>query len=345
MATHKYPSYQSYRGRMPGWKKWLVGILLLILVLAGAFLIFQPKLVVDASGGHWQNWLYREEEKTPSAAEPGSNADVEDGADAEDMDDFIIDIQEPAVKALHGRMLSAANPDFSALAEGERGVFTVKETNGTVVFGTAQDAAAAALQEQIAGRDAVAEISCFADSKKALSDWHLAVLSVSGKSWRDPNNKAWLDPYNENVTAYLTGIVNDCVSLGFTEIVLKDVQFPTDGRVDRVKYYNGQADTAESRAAAIEAFLRKAKETAGEDVKVSIVLPASLLNTGAEETAGWNLSAIAQIVDRIYMDAETQEEADQLRAAVGALRTDVDAAAFFVAQVPQAITGGSYVVG
>lgn len=325
MATK---GYQSYRGRMPGWKKLLIGILVVILLLAGAFLLFQPKLVVDSSGGHWQGWLNREEQNL--------SADGEDAGEDEE-DDFIIDIQEPEEKALHGRFLSIQD-DFSALAEGERPVVTMKAANGA-----AQSADAEMVREKIVSRDAVAKVSCFADTKKADSDRSMAVMSVSGYAWRDPDGNAWLDPYDEAAADYLIGIVQDCAALGFTEIVLEDVQFPTYGIVNRVTY-GEQADTAATRAAAIEAFLQKVKAAAGNEVQISIALPAALVESGVNETAGWDLSAIAQIVDRIYMEAEDQSEADRLRVAVGALREDVSAEKFFVAQVHQIITGGSYVI-
>ena len=51
MATK---GYQSYHGRMPGWKKLLIGILLLILIAAVGFLFLQNYQVFDQDGAHFR---------------------------------------------------------------------------------------------------------------------------------------------------------------------------------------------------------------------------------------------------------------------------------------------------
>lgn len=336
MATN---GYQSYRGRTPGWKKGLILILIVILICAIAFLVVQRNQVFDANGSHIK-LPFGEKNEPPMS----DSVDEEPGDD-----DLIIDIQqpEPQTAELHGRSFDAAvlqNETFSALQEGERPVLTMKAANGTVLYGSLNDSAAAMVREKIANRSAVARISCFADTRKADGNNALAVMSVSGRAWRDPNGNAWLDPYNADVTAYLVNIARECAQLGFTEIVLDDVQFPTYGILNRVTY-GDQADTAQTRIAAINAFLDAVNAAlAEEDVTVSIALPASLLETQKDETAGWDLAEIAQRVDRIYMEAADQSAADSARAAVAALYGDADAAACFVAETTAPITGGSYVL-
>lgn len=335
MATK---GYQSYRGRMPGWKKLLILILVIILLCAGAFLVLQPDQIFDADGSRFQLPLVGENDVAPSS-------------DEEELgDDLIIDIQEPAAKIteLYGCAIDAAglqDEDFSALGEGERPVLTVKAANDTVLYGSINDAAADLVREKIAGRDAVARISCFADTQRADADNALAVMSVSGKAWRDPDGNAWLDPYSAAVTAYLVGIVRECADLGFTEIVLDDVQFPNYGRTDRVTYASG-TDTPENRIQAINAFLDAAYTALdGRDVALSVSLPAELITAGSDDVAGWDLAEIVQRVDRVYVSVADQAQADSVRASLAALRTDVDGACFFVAQTSAPVTGGSYVIG
>lgn len=86
-------------------------------------------------------------------------------------------------------------------------------------------------------------------------------------------------------------------------------------------------------------------ELEGTGVTLSIALPSDLLETQTDETAGWDLNAIAQKVDRIYMDAAGQTEADAARTALSALRGDVDGKVFYVAETGEPVTGGSYVIG
>ena len=171
----------------------------------------------------------------------------------------------------------------------------------------------------------------------------MPLMSVSGSTWKDPEGNAWLSPYASDATEYLTAVVKECADLGFEEIVLDDVQFPDYGRTERIVYEPGQ-DSDESRIAAINAFLDAVKTAVGDEVTLSIALPSQLLENTVNGAAGWDLSSIAQRVDRIYMDAADQTAADSARAEVSALRTDVDGTRFFVAETAQPISGGSYVI-
>lgn len=244
-----------------------------------------------------------------------------------------------------GPLDAAALPEetFSALLDGESPVLAMKAANGTLLFGNTEEAAANMVREKIAGQHAVARISCFADTQQAGADTAMALMSVSGSTWKDPEGNAWLSPYASDATEYLTAVVKECADLGFEEIVLDDVQFPDYGRTERIVYEPGQ-DSDESRIAAINAFLDAVKTAVGDEVTLSIALPSQLLENTVNGAVGWDLSSIAQRVDRIYMDAADQTAADSARAAVSALRTDVDGTRFFVAETAQPISGGSYVI-
>ena len=77
---------------------------------------------------------------------------------------------------------------------------------------------------------------------------------------------------------------------------------------------------------------------------LSVSLPAELLETGADDEAGWDLSGIAERVDRIYVDAADQAAADAARAALAAAAPEKDSKVFCVACTAAPITGGSYVI-
>jgi hypothetical protein len=354
MATK---GYQTYRGRMPGWKKFLIALLIIVLCGAVAFIFFQPSQVFDADGVHFQ--LPKVE--LPELPQVGgqqvsaSDGEAEEPSDLEGAgqdEELIIDIQEPEppkLTPLYGRTITTSklqSGDFSALQEGEEAVVVMKAANGWELFAAdAESAEAEAVRQNLTGRSAVAQISCYADTRAADNDNSMAVMSVSGKAWRDPNGNARLDPYNTEVTAYLIEQVQQCVALGFTEIVLDDAQFPNYGRLDRVDYSEG-SDSPQQRIDAINAMLEAVKASLGEDseVKLSILLPSTLLETGRDENAGWDLSAIAQRVDRIYMAAADQAAADSTRATLAALNEEADGESFYVAIVSSPITGGSYIV-
>ena len=68
----------------------------------------------------------------------------------------------------------------------------------------------------------------------------MALMSVSGSTWKDPEGNAWLSPYASDATEYLTAVVKECADLGFEEIVLDDVQFPDYGRTERIDMSRGK---------------------------------------------------------------------------------------------------------
>ena len=248
----------------------------------------------------------------------------------------------PVAQAAFVPAETLAEEDFASLQEGERPVLTMKAANG--VFLAGNDAAADMVREKIAGRDAVARISCFADTQQADEENGMALMSVSGRAWRDPEGNSWLDPYSADAAAYLVDIIRTCADLGFTEIVLDDVQFPNYGRLDRITF-DGGTDTPETRRQAILAFLDTVNEALEDtDVTLSVSLPAELLETGADDEAGWDLSGIAERVDRIYVDAADQAAADAARAALAAAAPEKDSKVFCVACTAAPITGGSYVI-
>ena len=329
--------YQTYHGRTPRWKKVIMILLVIILIAACGVLLLQKYQVFDGNGVH----LALPGKEETSSAEP------EGGEQSQQPGEVIIDEPEQRTAVLRGRSFDAAalqNETFAALQEGERPVLTMKAANGTLLFGSENDAGADLVREKITGRDAVARISCFADTEQANADRTLAVMSVSGKAWRDPAGNAWLNPYNAQVQTYLAEIVRQCADLGFTEIVLDDVQFPNYGRTDRMTF-DGIEDTPENRAAAINAFVDAMRAALGDrQVTLSIALPKELLETGTDDTAGWNLKELAARVDRIYLPAADQTEADSERAAVAALREGVDAEVFFVAETAEPVTGGSNLI-
>lgn len=105
--------------------------------------------------------------------------------------------------------------------------------------------------------------------------------------------------------------------MGFDEILLTDVSFPTEGKLNKIAYPG--AGMQES----IRAFLM-AMDTAlaaYPDVKLSVELPESVITLGQDETAGLVLSEIAPLVDRIYTET-TEGSIPALEAAVEAAGED-----------------------
>lgn len=69
------------------------------------------------------------------------------------------------------------------------------------------------------------------------SEW--GIKSASGELWRDKLGLAWVDPTNKAVWSYNLAIAKEAIALGFDEINLDYVRFPSDGNLKDVVYTNG----------------------------------------------------------------------------------------------------------
>lgn len=76
----------------------------------------------------------------------------------------------------------------------------------------------------------IARIACFRDGFVPLARPDLAVKSAEGKVWKDRAGYAWLDPYAKENWEYLAAIVDYALDLGFPEIQLDYVRFPSEGK-------------------------------------------------------------------------------------------------------------------
>ena len=96
----------------------------------------------------------------------------------------------------------------------------------------------------------------------------MGLKNTGGYIYYDGNDLNWLDPSKPAARQYLCGLAREIADLGFDEILLTDVGYPTTGPLDKIDY-NG-ADRAES----IRTFLEELRSALGEyGVAVSIELP------------------------------------------------------------------------
>jgi len=76
----------------------------------------------------------------------------------------------------------------------------------------------------------IARIACFKDVFVPIVHPELAVQLKGGKLWKDRNGKTWLDPYNKKNWAYIAETVEYALNVGFPEIQLDYVRFPSEGK-------------------------------------------------------------------------------------------------------------------
>ncbi|MEZ0327929.1 MAG: putative glycoside hydrolase, partial [Fimbriimonas sp.] len=76
----------------------------------------------------------------------------------------------------------------------------------------------------------IARVACFRDVfvPKKMPD--RGVQLPDGRTWKDHSGHSWLDPYNKKNWEYIADTVNYALDLGFPEIQLDYVRFPSEGK-------------------------------------------------------------------------------------------------------------------
>lgn len=320
--------YNRYRGRNPLWKKVVALLLILVIILAVAFMVLQDRVVYDDTG-------------TPHLPRPAGQGETS-GSQPVDPGELDITIEEalPEQEPLRAVELTELPPGetdpLAAMPAGEYDAVavTMKDAAGrTYHAAEAQRTAIAALT----GGDCrtIARVSCFLDPKAAKADVEgMGLKNTGGYIFYDGNNTNWLDPGKAAARQYLCGIAKELADLGFDELLLTNMSYPTEGKIDKIDY--GEA----LKPAALADFLREIRETVGEDVTVSIELPAGTILSGSDPVSGIVLADLAPLADRIYAvtDAVTAPALEQ------AVRSDCETTEF-VAEVPSADgIDGSYLL-
>jgi hypothetical protein len=88
----------------------------------------------------------------------------------------------------------------------------------------------------------IGRIVCFEDPVLAERRPDLAIKRRDGSVWRNHAGLGWTNPYDRDVWDYLADLSEAAARLGFDEIQLDYVRFPSDGDVDDV-VYPGRTET------------------------------------------------------------------------------------------------------
>ena len=76
----------------------------------------------------------------------------------------------------------------------------------------------------------IARIACFRDIKVPKKFPGRAVQLANGHVWSDRSGHTWLDPYNKDNWDYVLATVDYALRIGFPEIQLDYVRFPSEGK-------------------------------------------------------------------------------------------------------------------
>ncbi len=200
-------------------------------------------------------------------------------------------------------------------------VFRTKDTLGKVRYSSAV-AVPEAVEETAASREllgrlcaqedvyTVASITCFLDPVYAFANMEAAgICQKSGYIWYDANMQHWMDPEKEGARQYLIALALECAQLGFDELMLDALCYPTEGKLYKIDYSKNTMD----KTAALVLFLtelERALEPYG--VRISLRLEETVVRGLAENTAdsGLDVLQILPLVDAVYA---ATTEADVVR--------------------------------
>lgn len=318
--------YQSYRGRQPAGLRLLIVLLVLILVVACGFLFAQRYIVYTEDGGMYLDLPFmRLDLPTPP---PPAEPDPPPQAEPELPDvELVIDEPEPPPEEppepvdVYGERrlleLPALPADAAALqgmlsAAGANGfLFQVRDDTGLVKYtstaawpkAVAKDAAdAGTLSALCAGGDAVAaaRFNCLHDSYYAFDNMKdAAICQKNGYVWYDSKSYHWIDPEKELTRSYIISLAVECAQLGFDELVLEELCYPTLGKLQKIDYSGNTMGKAEALALLLTQ-LREALEPYG--TRLSLLLPEALLQSGGDAESGQDLAVLLPLVDAVYVE-------------------------------------------
>ena len=326
--------YNSYRGRTPKWRIALMALLVVVILAAVAVMALSRFIVYDEEGTPQMELPWQEEpavEPAEEISEPPLDLTIEEPVKPRALRGFCTPV--PLTRESWSDSNDRAKESFDCNAA----AVTLKDAAGNVYFNSTtalpgtvqlQEETDAALAEVVAycqstEGHSIARLSCFHDPKAANRDVeNMGLKNTGGYIFYDGNNSQGLDPAKPAAREYLCGLAKEAAELGFDEILLTDVSYPTVGKLNKIDYGEGEkgghlADFLEEMRAALAPY----------GVMLSIEVPKAVISQGADENAGLLLADIAPKVDRIYAPADAAE--------VPALAQAVSTASQFAEFVPE----------
>jgi hypothetical protein len=148
----------------------------------------------------------------------------------------------------------------------------------------------------------IARISCFRDKFVPIKFLDRAVQLPNGQPWKDRSGHAWLDPYNKKNWEYLAEVVDFALDMGFPEIQLDYVRFPSEGKAStqnfpgRKSYPNPDA-TPQEVIADFARFIREKVHARG--AVLSADLFGIISSGGGDQGIGQELMSVSEPFDLI----------------------------------------------
>lgn len=104
----------------------------------------------------------------------------------------------------------------------------------------------------------IARMVIFKDNPLAFGKPELAATYGDGSIWVDGEGLAWANPFESAVWDYNIALAKEVAAIGFDEINMDYLRFPSDGDIGSIVY--AQENTAETRTTAIRTFVSRMRE-------------------------------------------------------------------------------------
>lgn len=82
----------------------------------------------------------------------------------------------------------------------------------------------------------IARLTVFQDNELARARPDLALKSGAGGLWRDGSGAYWVDPASREIWDYNIAVSKEVIDLGFDELNLDYIRFPSDGDLSVIRY-------------------------------------------------------------------------------------------------------------
>lgn len=148
----------------------------------------------------------------------------------------------------------------------------------------------------------IARIACFRDNFVPLAHPELAVQLQNGRPWKDRSGHMWLDPFNKKNWDYLASMVDYALDLGFPEVQLDYVRFPSEGKSE-TQVFPGKKRYADPNALpedVIQAFANDMRDKVkARGARISADIFGIISSTKGDEGIGQELEKVAAPFDLI----------------------------------------------
>lgn len=146
----------------------------------------------------------------------------------------------------------------------------------------------------------IARIACFRDNFVTINHPELSIHFANGKIWHDRKGYHWLDPYNKKNWEYIGQIVDFALDLGFPEIQLDYVRFPSEGKAasqvfPAKKSYGATGDKSSDVIAAFTKYI--GEKVHSRHAVYSVDIFGIISSMKGDEGIGQQLEAVAAPFD------------------------------------------------